>query len=253
MTQDAAQRIDQATILMRFCAATDASGAPRVDPEGRQRQSELESELKTLEPGHPDRALLLSLIGEAYKMRYVATGNVRFLDQALESSKRGVAQAEPDDPVRPRLLAHVADARIKRFAVSRDPAELRLAAMALREGLQIASAGHPERIRLLSQLGVALSWLGLQHGDVDALHEVNDVFATLVNDTPPADPRRGNVLQLHASFLQDRHHYSGDRADLDGAVEAAREALRCAHPYDVRIPQYQAKLRELETMTAVRR
>lgn len=206
--------------------------------------------MEGLEPGHPDRAFLLSLIGEAYKMRYLATGMVRYLDQALESSKRGVAQAGPDDPFRPRLLAHVADARIKRFAVSRDPAELRLAASALREGLQIAPAGHPERIRLLLQLGVALSWLGLQHGDADALQQVDEVFATLVDDTQPADPRRANVLQLYASFLQDRHHFSGDRADLERAVEAVREALRCTHAYDVRIPQYLAKLRELELAMA---
>jgi tetratricopeptide (TPR) repeat protein len=243
-------RINRADVLLRFYSATDVSGAPRVDTEGRERLSELEANLQRLEPGHPDRAFLLSLIGEAYKMRYIATANARDLDQALEFNKRGVAQAEADDPFRPRLLAHVADARIKRFAATSDTAELRLAASVLREGLQIAPTGHPERVKLLSMLAVTLDALGQYQRDDDVLQEARDVFDALVGETRRDDPRRASILHQFANYLADRYRIDGDRSCLEQATEVLREALQCAHAYDFRIPQYRAKLRELELATA---
>jgi hypothetical protein len=249
-TQPPTRRIDRAAVLMRFYSAVSADGSPRVDPEARERESELQAELERLDPGHPDRALLLSLMGEAYKMRFAASGKANDLERALELNKRGVAQADAGDPFRPRLLAHVADARIKRFETSHDRDELVLAVGALREALALMPDGHRERVRVVSLLAVALATLGRQPGNADALQEAHDVLAALMDDLSSADPRRAGVLMLYAGVLEDRYLQNRSRSDLEHAIRATRQALTCAHAYDLRIPQGRAKLRVLEQALA---
>jgi hypothetical protein len=246
----AARRIDRAAVLLRFYSAASADGTPRADPGARGREGELEAELEQLGPGHPDRALLLSLLGEAAKMRYATGGRRDDLYRALELNKRGVASAEAGDPLRPRLLANVADARVKSFETSRDRDHLVLAVDLLREALTALPDGHQERVRVLSLLAVALAALGRERRDADALREAHDVLASLIDDLHDADPRKAGVLLLYASVLEDRYLRDRERSNLERAVLAVHQALACAHAYDLRIPQCHAKLRALQQALA---
>jgi tetratricopeptide (TPR) repeat protein len=162
-------------------------------------------------PDHHARGSRLSDLAEALLLRFRREGARADLDEAVEAAT--TAASLPSGTARPSLLSRWAAALLTRFDVTRDPADLDAAITAHRTALEATPAGHPYRPRRLAALALTLQRRG-EHAE--ALPDLTEA-ATLLSGLPSADDTR----QL-TGVLRARHALTGNPADLDAAITAAR-------------------------------
>jgi CHAT domain-containing protein len=186
-------------------------------------------------PDHHARDLRLSDLAEALLLRFRREGASADLDEAVEAA--GAAATLTSRATRAVLLSRSAGARLARFDVTGDRSDLDAAITDYREAADATRPGSPGRSSRLAELALALHRRGKHIGDISDLTEATGLLAAL--------PATGDAHRL-AGVLRTRHALTGDPADLDAAVAAARPT---GDPAD---PLRAGQLRELAELLGVR-
>jgi hypothetical protein len=187
--------------------------------------------------GHRHQPYYLSDLGVAWLDRFAITGRPRDLDNSVTAHAGAVGALEPEPEDRAGLLANYSAARLAQFRQSGDSAHLQDAVAAARTAADLARTAA-------AQLGAAAP----------------EAAPPAVAIPGPAGERAAairlarlaSLSQLEAG-LRTSYERGGSDADLDAAVQVAREAASLVPPGDPAHPRYQARLDFLLGLPAAHR
>ncbi|WP_157520858.1 CHAT domain-containing protein [Herbidospora daliensis] len=175
-----------------------------------------------------EEAAAQSALSVVFAMLHEATLDPALFDQALARARAAVAADGAE--FRVRCLANLSQLAHRRYEVSGDPAALAEALDAARRALD-ALPGH---VRLRHDYAVMLRSAYLRDGLVETLEENCALLAGVVADVPD-EPL---YLVSWATSLMERHHVTGELADLETAAGAAEKAVAGVDPADPRLAAY---------------
>ena len=220
-----------------------AKQAPERVPE------EIIVALQDIEEESVDDVLELAARATRAAGEYDKTGDVRLLDlaqAALEESieifsAQGSSSPEVDEA---GLLTNLAGLRIARFDHSGDPVHLDAAVEASRQAAAALSPESSRRPTVLSNLAAILSkrfaWkLGRLTEDgkisrdvaldnLEDLNEAIDIVRKALRTMPQDDPAAVMLFSNVGSWLRVRFELTGNRFDLDAAIQVGQVALAAA-------------------------
>ncbi|MFG1995326.1 tetratricopeptide repeat protein [Actinoplanes sp. NPDC048988] len=176
----------------------------------------------------PGRPLMWNNLALALRSRFEQTGNLGDLDRAVEASRDAVASTEPGHPNRAAALSNLAVAARLRFEHRGEVADADAAIEAAREAADLLEEASPARVAVLTNLCTALRTRHRHDPDSGRFDEAVGVAMAAVEITTRSDgPAReaGPALTALLSSLVARYEVTGDLADLDNAVIAARTAV----------------------------
>ncbi|MEY2247461.1 CHAT domain-containing protein [Streptomyces sp. BF23-18] len=183
-----------------------------------------------------DRALRLLELGDTLLVRFMQTGVVADADAAIGRFRDALAAASPDQPDRATILAHLGEALRMRFVRTDALADLNAAIDSFRAAVH-AAVDADDRSARLCHLGTTLNQRGRQTGtlaDVEAaIVCLRQAVAAAPDDPPdrPDHPDRTARLARLGEAMRSRFELTGAMADLDAAIDRAREAA-LATPLD---------------------
>ncbi|MGI5375200.1 CHAT domain-containing protein [Streptomyces sp. CA-251387] len=178
------------------------------------------------DPALPHRLMALS---QVLRIAFACTLSVDDLDAAVDAAAKAVAAvADTDHPNLPVYRSSLAVMLLTRFDHGQEPGDLDAAVEALHQVVSArppADDGDPQLLLWLQALAADLKprlpWSGDLSADLDLLSRVS---GRIVDEQAPDDPSRGHWLAQHAENLYLRFHTTGDRADIDTAVDSLRQA-----------------------------
>jgi len=109
-----------------------------------------EQALRAAPADHPDRPLILSILGSALRIRFEHTGNTADLDRAITFGEQAGTAAAPDDPARSRYLWYLSNlgaALRTRFERSGNTADLDRAITVGEQAVAATALDDPARSR----------------------------------------------------------------------------------------------------------
>ncbi|MFI6744479.1 CHAT domain-containing protein [Nonomuraea sp. NPDC050451] len=181
----------------------------------------------------------------ALRERFDRTGDGADLDTAVELGRRAVETALPGHRNRAMYLSNLGNVLRTRFEWADDPADLDEAVEVGRRAVLDTPMDGRNRAGRLSNVSIALTLRFQRDGNRSDLDEAIEVGRQAMRDTPADHPKRaarlsswGVALRLRSEHFEDGGNEAGrGEADLDGAVEAGRESVRCIpedHPHRAR-------------------
>ncbi|MET8976977.1 CHAT domain-containing protein [Streptomyces sp. NPDC004539] len=185
-----------------------------------------EAALKSLGPGHPERATTLSALGVQIRKRGLRRGDAAELDRAVRVSRESVEAAQVGDPDRAGCLTHLAAAHAARYELLMTEADLAEAIRAARDAVVALTPGlsAQERSVTWNNLGMLLRRSHERSHALADLNEAIDALRTAV-ETAPGGTVAGNAATNLTLALSDLYDRTGGLADLDEAVDAGRLAV----------------------------
>jgi tetratricopeptide (TPR) repeat protein len=217
-----------ANAMLERCFGTD-------DPALVSRTVELWRRILAAAPAsHPDRAAMLSNLGEALATRYEHSGAPTDLDAAITSLREALAVASADHFGRGGMLSGLGEALRLRFERTGARADLDEAIDVGRAAVAATAADHPKRGGRLSNFACGLQARYERSGTQAALDAAIETFREALAAAPADSPGRGIILSNLGSALRLRYERTGARADLDEAIDVGRagvEATPPGHPY----------------------
>ncbi|WP_328972124.1 CHAT domain-containing protein [Streptomyces sp. NBC_00239] len=189
--------------------------------------------VRQLPAGHADTSLHQTNLCMALIDRYRRSGGSDYLDEAIEAARTAVGGVSPEHPFRPSHLSNLALALLHRYRSTRQPADCDEAVALLREAVRLLPHDHPVRAFALANLSRAL---------FDRFYGVQDPEATGAAGAGAAGGDGGG------RFFRRRARREPS-ADIEEAVETAREALRYTPDGDL---QYAAHAAHLASMLLMR-
>lgn len=175
---------------------------------------------------HPDRAGRLSNLGLTYQQRYMQSGVLTDLEQAVETLEEAVAATPEGHPDRPlAALPNLGLAYHTRFAHSGVLADLDLAIETFKKAMAATPEDHPNRPGTLSNLGNAYRVRYGLGGVLADLEQAIELGALAVAATPADHPHRAVMLSNLGDAYRSRFERCGILADLDEAVERGTQAV----------------------------
>lgn len=189
----------------------------------------LDEALRAAAPDHPDRAAIVSSLGNTWWTWFRQSGSPDHLERAVGF----LEQAVEFRPGRYTDLSNLGVALRDRFLVSQDPADLERAVGVLRRSADLAARDPSLGADALQTLAANLSEQFEHTGAVSDVDEAIAVGRRALDLTTPGDPQRSTVLNTMGLALRRRHERTGVLADLDRAVKLTREAagnLPPGHP-----------------------
>ncbi|HEX6340345.1 CHAT domain-containing protein [Umezawaea sp.] len=157
--------------------------------------------------------------------RYVETGDRAPLDQAVAEARAAVADTRPGHPQLPERIDVLGCALGLLARLDGDHGLLAEAVGLHRRAVETSPGGHTYEARFLGNLGTALAAVFHATGDLVRLTEATAVTRRAVDAATRPDDRTTYLANL-AAMLHRRSETTGERAVLDEAVAAAREAVR---------------------------
>jgi CHAT domain/Tetratricopeptide repeat len=158
---------------------------------------------------------------------FECTGDLKYLDEAIEAGRRGLEAAPLDHPELDKALCNVANALHLRALNSGTAGGgyLDEAIDYYRRAVQATPTGHKARPGILSTLAVALlARFEAKRSEADLAESIACARQALDNDSK-LDPRRYKYQGNLAHALRTRHAISGDPGDLAEAIQLLRDAL----------------------------
>ncbi|GAB7186769.1 hypothetical protein ATKI12_6600 [Kitasatospora sp. Ki12] len=179
---------------------------------------------------HPDRVGRLSNLGSALCTRFVRTGALADLDEAVRLCQEAVAATPADHPDLASMLSNLGGVLQSRFVRTGALADLDEAVRLCQEAVAATPADHPDRAGRLSNIGAALQTRFVRTG---ALADLDKAITTLQEAvaTGAHHPNRASMLSNLGNALRTRFERTGALADLDEAVRLCQEAV-AATPAD---------------------
>ncbi|TKK89572.1 CHAT domain-containing protein [Herbidospora galbida] len=212
-------------------AFLDAYAASHPDEPWRGPLAEVYAEALHQEPlVTTSPAVLPGSLSVVFAMLHEATFDPVLFDQAIARARVAVAVAEPGSEFAARCLANLAQTAHRRHELSGDPGSLAEALDAARRALDVV----PGSARLRHDYAVMLRSEYLRDGAAETLEENCALLEAVVADVPD-EPL---YLVSWATSLMERHHVTGDVADLETAARAAEKAVAGVDPADPRLASY---------------
>ena len=177
--------------------------------------------------------MFLSNLSNVLHTRFDVVGSSTDLTEAVDALADAVAATPSAHPDLPLYLGNLAGARLTRFqhrdqaAGPEEPTDLDAAVEAGHRALDLTPADHPSRPIRQTNLGTALRTRGTcEPGGGRDLDEAVELCTAAVAGQPETDPEHPAMLSNLASSLLTRYRHGHDPADLAGAVQRLREAVR---------------------------
>jgi tetratricopeptide (TPR) repeat protein len=194
-----------------------------------------ETAVTTAEPGSQLRGFMLSVLGEAYQLRFRERGDPGDLDRAIDSYRMAAdllgtgAGASPNIPtgdMQALCLDGLGGCLSLKFDQTADLQILEDATAAHRRALQTVPADDLNRPSHLNKLGVVLHRRYRATGSAEALNEAVALSAEAVFTGVPDSTGYAAWLNTHAVFLLERYAFTDDRNDLERSITILRNAAR---------------------------
>ncbi|MFI9149136.1 CHAT domain-containing protein [Streptomyces sp. NPDC053367] len=172
---------------------------------------------------------LLLALGE----RHSRTRHRASLREAVDAAQQLADRTSRFGAEFPIALANLVTLTVEYARRTGDTAELDRARTLVERALETTAPGHAWRAALLNALGsVLIARTRLPGARTEAADTAVRHYEQALRDEP-GNPRARVILRgNHAYALWMRHLLGGDRADLDRALEEAREVLRTLPPGD---------------------
>ena len=190
-----------------------------------------EDSVTTVEPGSQLRAMMLSILGDAYQLRFRNLGDPVDLNRAIDSYQiaadligAGMSMKIPTVDVHTLCLDGLGSCLSLKFEQTADLRLLDDATAAHRRVLQTIPAHDLNRPKHLNKLGVALHRRCTATGCADALNEAVALSAEAVSTGVPDSTGYASWLNTHAVFLLERYALTDDRSDLERSITVLRSA-----------------------------
>jgi tetratricopeptide (TPR) repeat protein len=190
-------------------------------------------------PGHEQRAVAISDLGDTLFLLYIRHNHRRDDDQAdrcLELLREALQLRPPGHPLRHKSLHFLARALFFiRYLEGEGNLDVLTQCIILsRAALDLRPCGHPDRNKSLASLGIALASLFRETGDIQALTESIEMLREDLKLTPPGHLYRTTSLNNLANALKMRFRHQGGLEGLAEAIRLGREALELlpmGHPH----------------------
>lgn len=163
-----------------------------------------------------------NLMAALYK-RYTYLGQSADLDEAAALASQ-TAQLAPSGPERAAYLSNYAAVLYARFSSSGAQEDLDAAIEVLTEALQDSAQDDGSRAAQLSNLAIALRERYAYRGAPRDLQSAVQAASEAVSATSTTDPERPGRLVVLGSILLEVNARSGDRVELDRAIDLIRAA-----------------------------
>ncbi|KAL2192307.1 CHAT domain-containing protein [Corynascus similis CBS 632.67] len=185
---------------------------------------------------HPDRAGLMNNLGTMFDSRYERTGEMADLEEAIRITRWAVESTPHDHPDRAGCLRNLGIDLKRRCERTGALADLEEAIRVTKQAVESTPHDHPERARCLNNLGVKLECRYERTGAMADLEEAIRVTKQAVESTSHDHLDRagylGNLgtdlrryLGNLGTDLRRRYERTGALADLEEAIEIARQAV----------------------------
>ncbi len=194
-----------------------------------------EASVTTAEPGSQLQAFMLSMLADAYQLRFGHLGHPVDLDRAIASYRMAAdsigtgTDAAPKIPIGDVLaicLDGLATCLSLKFEQTGELTILDHAVDTHRQVLQTMSADDLNRPAHLNKLSLALHQRYTATGCADELDEAVTVSAEAVSTGVPDSTGYASWLIAHAVFLLERYGLTGDHSDVERSITLLRRAAR---------------------------
>jgi hypothetical protein len=193
-----------------------------------------EAAVTTAEPGSQLRGFMLSVLGEAYQVRFRELGDSGDLDRAIDSFRMaadligtgtGTSPEIPTGGVHALCLDGLGGCLSLKFEKTADVQVLDDAAAAHRRVLQLIPPDDLNRPGHLNKLGAVLHQRYRATGCAEALNEAVALSAEAVSTGVPDSTGYASWLNTHSVFLLERYALTDDRNDLERSITVLRNAV----------------------------
>ncbi|KAJ7493826.1 CHAT domain-containing protein [Mycena latifolia] len=195
------------------------------DPTDLNIALEKQNEVKENLTSDEDPAIPLHNLATLFGDRYRMSGDIKDLQECLETYKAAVKVTHKDDPQLAGRHHNLAVAYGDRFERLADLQDLEDALENYRAALSLRHPGDPEIPKHLH--GLAISFRDRFHRlqDIKDLDNGIEKEEQAVQLTPDGDPALAGRLENLAACLQDRYEVLGDLKDLDVSLKKFRQSL----------------------------
>ncbi|KAJ6558770.1 CHAT domain-containing protein [Mycena vulgaris] len=192
--------------------------------------------------GDPELLTYQELLGEAFRKRYLDSGNLNNLEAAIHRLQQAADLAPLDHPTRAGVLQALAMSLTDRYRRSGNLGDLEASLKMKDEVLDLTPRGHPDRAQSLSSLAASLGDRYWRLGDLIDLEMAIQKFQEALALTPEDHPARAGHLRNLATASRDRYRRGSDLKNLETALRMNQEAVELT-PED-----HPARLEHLQTL-----
>ena len=176
--------------------------------------------------GHPARGAVLDSLASAHADRFMQTGDITNLEEAIRVGVLCLEATPTDDPDRALSVSNLAASFADRFDRSGSLADAEEAVRLGQEAVRDLQTPAPPRALALANLGSALASRAEATGSIEDLGAARGhlIEALRIPDLPDS-----TLAQAHSHLslvARARFDQSSDSTDLDWAVEEGRLAVR---------------------------
>lgn len=175
-----------------------------------------------------DRAGRLTNLANSHRLRYLRTGWVPDLEEAIGRSAAALEDADPDNPASAGIRGNLAMALLDRFDRKGVPADLDEAMTLLRSAVDLIPDGDPQRPGLLANLSTTIRNRARVRDSAGDRDEAVRLAELAVAAALPGDPSLPTIVSALGLALTERFNASGDDQDLGSAIDATRRAVALA-------------------------
>lgn len=175
--------------------------------------------------GHEElagRLSFLSHLDECLYDRYLNTGDVGNLEEAIGIARRALDAAPEDHGDYPRLLINLG---IRLGNDTNTTANLEEAIQYMRQAVNMLPGDHPRRAMALSNLGYHLGRRCGRLGTTADLDEAIRLLREAVRISPADDPDRAMYLNNLGIQLSEKFLRSGNVASINEAIQCSQQAV----------------------------
>ncbi|KAJ7212674.1 hypothetical protein GGX14DRAFT_393565 [Mycena pura] len=240
--------------------AVDLTPPEHPDRAGRlQKRYRRLGELKDLEaalhtnqeavdltpPEHPNRGNGLTSLAMSFMDHYHRLGDLKDLEAALHLNQTAVDLTALEHPDRAGRLQNLGVSFRHRYQRLKDLKDLEAALCTNQEVVDLTTPDHPDWAGRLQNLATSFGDRYQRFGDLEDLEaalctnqeaeleaalQADKEAVNLVALTPPEYPDRASQLQNLAASFTHRFQRLGDLKDLEGALQADKEAVSLTPP-----------------------
>ncbi|GAA1019975.1 hypothetical protein GCM10009556_081620 [Acrocarpospora pleiomorpha] len=213
-----------ANLADSFLARFERDSDPR---DLRQALAAYRAAVVAARDGHPLEVVVAGKLGIALKERFVMSGHQEDIDSAVDLCARAAASVAPGDVFYAQCQTNLGSALAVRATWNNLRGDIEAAVTACRNALDATAPGEPAASVRWSNLSAAL------HDRYELLRardDLDDAVAAaqsaLAGAGPHTPEHRALLFANVSNILRIRGDLDDDRADLEGAVDSARSAVK---------------------------
>jgi hypothetical protein len=172
-------------------------------------------------------------VADVVDWRYERTKSRAALDSSIRAYQRAIATAPPRSAEQVRCMGNVAVCLSQRYGLTKDPADLDAAIAYDREAVDATPLLSSDHQRLMANLAGHLNRRYRLTQDLADLEDAIHFARASARETPAWKRKQaGNRWATYAQYTFEKFRQTGNTADVDAAVDAARRAVAATRPDD---------------------